>query len=282
MIKPEMLFLIVLGLSVLAIPIMWRMRLLSLPASGKEGSGLALMTPLIGFLLFLSTCAYVPKWVEKLMLYTDMHGLSAFSKLEMQSFPQLVALVVSCILLLGFSKIHAQEAKSQIWGQKEGFKAALGFLGKGALYCLLTYPVVMAVVQSIHYAVVALGFEATEEQLSLVQLRALRAVPWLFWSMAGVIITIVPILEELLFRGFLQNFFQGLVGLPAAIIGASALFALFHYAPEQCSSNIELMTGLFLYAYFMGTFYARTRSLWVSIGMHATFNGLSIVLMIYM
>lgn len=281
MINPEQFFLIVLGLTVIFIPIIWRMRLMSLP-SEKGGERLALMTPLIGFLLFLSSCAYVPKWIEKLMLYTDTHGLTAFSQLEMQSAPQLVALVVSTILLLGFSKIHAQEAKTQIWGQKAGLKAALGFLAKGAFYCLLTYPIVMTVVGSIHYAVEAMGYQATQEQLSLVQLRALYAIPWLFWSMAVVIVTLVPVLEELLFRGFLQNFFQGLVGLPGAIIGASILFALFHYAPEQCATNIELMAGLFAYAYFMGTFYARTRSLWVSIGMHATFNSLSIALMIYM
>lgn len=286
MIQPDMLFLAFLGLSVLSIAIIWRYQLLSLPSSSKEGTKegakLALMTPLIGFLLFLSTCAYVPKWVEKLMHYTDTHGLTAFSQIEMQNVPQAVVIVVSLILLLGFSKIHAQEAKGLIWGQKPGVKAASGYLGKGILYSLLTYPIVMVVVQSIHYVVTLLGYPASQEQLSLVHLRALTAVPWLFWTMSILIVTLVPILEELLFRGFLQNFFQGLVGLRASIVSASILFALFHYAPEQCLTNIELMTGLALYAYFMGTFYARTRSLWVSIGMHATFNSLSIALMIYM
>src|SRR5208282_2599274 len=113
MIQPDVLFLTFLGLSVCSIAIIWRYQLLSLPSSAKEGARegsarLALMTPLIGFLLFLSTCAYVPKWVEKLMHYTDTHGLTAFSQIEMQNVPQAVVIVVSLILLLGFSKIHAQ------------------------------------------------------------------------------------------------------------------------------------------------------------------------------
>lgn len=280
MIDPKMLYLGFLGLSVISIAIMYRMRLLSLP-SAKDETGLALMSPLIGFLLFLGTCAYVPRWVDQILHYFDTHGISAFLQTELAVWSQLVTMVVALVLLVGFTCIHSQEIQSRIWAMKPGVKSACISLLKGVMYTVLTYPIVMSLVQLIHIGLESIGYQVSAEQSAVAHLKGLMSYPVLFWSMVVSVVTIVPVIEELLFRGLLQNFLQGVLGAKGAIFFASILFALFHYTSQQGASNVELMIGLFLYSVFMGIFYARTRSLWVSIGMHATFNALSVCLMMY-
>lgn len=275
-----MLYMVFAGLSIICIAIIWRMRLLSLGAA-KDEQGLALMSPLIGFLLFLSICAYVPRWVGQILHYFDTHGMSAFSQVELAGWSQIATMIVAAFLLVGFSMIHSQEMQSRIWAVKPGVKAACISFLKGMMFCALTYPIVMILVQVIHMALESLGYHVIEQQTAVAHLKSLFSYPVLFWSMAVCVVTIVPLIEELLFRGLLQNFFQGIIGAKAAIIFASCLFAMFHYTAEQGDANVELLTGLFFYSVLMGIFYVRTRSLWVSIGMHATFNALSICLMIY-
>ncbi len=91
----------------------------------------------------------------------------------------------------------------------------------------------------------------------------------------------MPLVEEFLFRGLLQNYFGNFFGPQYRIILTSLLFAFFHYSALQGSTNIELMVGLFIYSYFIGFFYMRERSLWTPIAMHASFNALTIFIMFY-
>ena len=279
--QQDIIFYCFLSFTVVLVPVLWRMKLLTLPSQTKE-AGVALMTPLIGFLLFLSTLAYIPRWVKKIMHYGDTHGMSSFTLQELESWPQLIGFLVAAALLIGFSMIHSKECQARVWGAKRSIKEiSLSFM-KGVLYCLMTYPIVMTLVQAVHYGVAAAGYKALDEQVAIVHLKALAMYPGLFWCMTITVITIIPIIEELLFRGFLQSFFQGLVGPKIAIFLAALLFSIFHYSAEQGFTNIELMSGLFLYAIFLGIFYVRTRSLWVPIGMHAAFNTLSLFFMLYL
>jgi len=280
MMQQDFVFYTFLALTLILIPVLWKKKLLTL-SGGKETSGIALMTPVIGFLLFFTSFAFVPRWVKKVMHYGDTHGLSAFSLQELESWPQLIAMIVATILLVGFSWLHSKEIQTRIWSSKTGAKDAALSFSKGILYCLITFPIVMTVVYAIHFAVEALGYRAIAEQTAVTHVKALQAYPMLFWTMITALVTIVPLMEELLFRGFLQNFFQGLAGPKWAIFFSAILFSLFHYAAEQGYTNIELLAGLFLYAVFLGIFYCRSRSLWVPIGMHAGFNGMSLFLMLW-
>ncbi len=277
---PYLLSCIVAVWSLIALGILWYRQMLQLPKGADRGVPMALMSPLIAFLLFLSTCAFVPEWIGKALNYCDTHGMSFFDQLQKEKVTQLLTIVVAFILLTGFSLIHSSEIQSLIWGNKQGGKqASLAFL-KGVLYTLLTYPIVMIVVQAIHQVTTWVGLEPVQQQIALAELQALEHIPWLFWLFVVAVVTVIPVVEELLFRGFLQNYCSGHLGPRAAIIIASGCFAFFHYAAEQASANIELMIGLFLYSYFMGIFYCRERSLWTTIGMHSCFNLLSVCAMV--
>lgn len=271
-------FVALTALAVVMSGVIWKWRLFEVPPYGiPEAGRLVLMTPLLGFLLFVGTCAFVPQWTVKLIHYADTHGYSSFAEKESDSMSQLMALIVSAILLMGFSRIHPKEVRDTIWGYGGHFVAFL----KGLLYCAIAYPIVMTIVQGTHLVVDWFGIAPVQEQVALAQLKAIQSYPWLFWSFVGAIVTIVPLVEEFLFRGLLQNYFTNYLGSKLAIIITSILFALFHYSALQGSTNIELMIGLFIYSYFIGLFYVRQQSLWTSIAMHASFNALTVLIMFY-
>jgi membrane protease YdiL (CAAX protease family) len=276
--EPQVFFVVLCAISVVMIGILYKFELLALPAQGKQKErNLALMTPLLGFLIFLGSCAFVPQLVGKVIQYTDTHGYSAFTSQEKDSFSQLIALVVSAILLMGFSYIHPDHVRSFIWGETNPVKAIL----KGMLYCVLTYPIVMALVQGVHLGLEWMGQKPVHEQVALSQLKSIYHIPWLFWSFACAVVTLVPLVEEFLFRGLFQNYLGGYLGPKIAILFTSLIFAAFHYASEQGSSNIELLIGLFLYSCFIGIFYMRERSIWTPIAMHASFNAITLFFTIF-
>ncbi len=274
----QVFFLALTGLAVVMCGIIWKWQLFELPYGKGEAWGkLALMSPLIGFLLFVGACAWVPGLTIKTIQYADSHGYSSFSEQETTNLSYLMALVVACVFLIGFSKIHPDDVRERIWGSGNQLKHFL----KGLLYCILVYPIVMTIVQGVHLAVDWYGIKPVQEQVALAQLKGLQNHPWLFWSFAVAIVTLVPLVEEFLFRGLVQNYLSNRIGALAAIVVTSILFAFFHYSALQGATNIELMVGLFIYSYCIGLFYMREGSLWTPIAMHALFNAFTIFIMFY-
>jgi membrane protease YdiL (CAAX protease family) len=266
------------ALCVLMCLVIWKWNLLEVSYSKPPENGkLALMSPLLGFLIFLSVCAFVPAAVSKVIQYGDTHGYAIFSQKEAENVSQLSALIVASVLLIGFSCIHPDGVRARIWGSESIVKPFL----KGMLYCLIAYPIVLTIVQGIHLVVDWFGMKPIHEQVALQQLKNLKSNPWLFWSFAVSIVTLVPLVEEFLFRGLIQNYFGNFFGPKLTIILTSLLFASFHYSPLQGATNIELLVGLFIYSYFIGIFYMRERTLWTPIAMHATFNALTIFIMFF-
>ena len=89
------------------------------------------------------------------------------------------------------------------------------------------------------------------------------------------------ILEEFLFRGVLQNFLKKYFKRDVSIIITSLVFAFFHYSPSQKLSNISIIGSLFVLACFLSFLYERQKSLFAPIFLHATFNAISIINLIF-
>ena len=82
-----------------------------------------------------------------------------------------------------------------------------------------------------------------------------------------VAITVVaPVVEEILFRGFLLHRFAARWGTTTGIVVSSALFAVLH---------VELI-GHFLFGVAMSALYIRSRSLWLPILAHAVNNAFAL------
>ncbi len=90
------------------------------------------------------------------------------------------------------------------------------------------------------------------------------------WLILGISI-LAPIAEELVFRGIIQGELRKAMPEWAAIVIQAVVFALFHMQPVQIT--YVLLPGLLL-----GLAYYWSRSLWVPILMHITFNFLGSVL----
>jgi uncharacterized protein len=65
-----------------------------------------------------------------------------------------------------------------------------------------------------------------------------------------------------------------------SILLASLIFAFFHFSYSQGIDNIEVITSLFVFSCFLGFVYERQQSLWASVGLHALFNAISVVLIV--
>jgi membrane protease YdiL (CAAX protease family) len=113
----------------------------------------------------------------------------------------------------------------------------------------------------------ALGIEA-DTQL------AERAVETLDpWLVVLVVIILAPIAEELFFRGIVFNAWLREGGVRWAFIGSTLLFALIHL-------SIAAFVPILLLGFALAWVYRRTQSLLAPIALHATFNGISVVLVL--
>jgi hypothetical protein len=92
---------------------------------------------------------------------------------------------------------------------------------------------------------------------------------------------LVPILEELFFRGFLQSYFRGAFGPNVSILSTSLIFALCHFQSRGLASNFVTLPIVFVSSLFIGRIYERTRSLAAPVGMHIANNLIASALVIF-
>ena len=96
---------------------------------------------------------------------------------------------------------------------------------------------------------------------------------------------IAPVSEEIVFRGFAVTAWERTIGPERAVIRASLLFALAHVVGIQ-AGTLQEAAGLIVVgfasrlpvAWALGTLFVRRRSIWAPIGLHATFNGILLIL----
>lgn len=90
-----------------------------------------------------------------------------------------------------------------------------------------------------------------------------------------IVIIVAPMFEEIVFRGILLPFFVHRVGLMPGIALVSVFFAGIH-------GHLPSLLPLFLLSVLFSLAYARTLSLWVPIGMHTAFNGITVVWLLFL
>lgn len=183
------------------------------------------------------------------------------------------------VLLLLYSQLIQKETRCAIFwptGQKsvKRFFTACAF---GFIACLISYPFVW-LMTIIAKAASSYFFGPSEtEQVAVEQLKLTEGKPVLFALMTIAIVLLAPIIEELLFRGFLQNLLKRYLGRTTALILTAIIFACAHFARSQGIGNFQLICSLSVLAFFLGFIYERQGTLWAPIALHATFNGFSVL-----
>jgi len=180
----------------------------------------------------------------------------------------------ACLALLGTALV--------VGARRLGSTDFLGLssrtFARGAAFGGLVYVLVLPAVLGIHH--VNRGFLEDEEQLQDAMQQFLqrvyagdRALPL---AMTLILVVVVPLFEEVLFRGWLQSGLRssllGIVGEPGArmlaVVTASAIFTAVH--PPFTWIPI-LFLGLLL-----GLLYEHTRSLWPGVVLHGVHNAFTL------
>ena len=118
------------------------------------------------------------------------------------------------------------------------------------------------------------------EQTVITILRECQDTTWKSLFMIFAVMVLVPISEEFLFRGLLQNWFLKYVKSFWAIILTSLIFVFLHLNVKQGLGNIYFFVTLFITSFFMGFIYEKRRSLWSPIAFHIIFNTVSITVLL--
>ena len=97
--------------------------------------------------------------------------------------------------------------------------------------------------------------------------------------MGLVAVLMAPLVEEVIYRGALQQALKG-IGMPriAALLVASALFALAHWGSLVAGSEAGALTMLTILGLVFGWTYERTGSMWAPVAAHATFNAANLAI----
>lgn len=93
------------------------------------------------------------------------------------------------------------------------------------------------------------------------------------WIIVLVLVVVVgaPIVEELVYRGFIHGSLQGRLSDGLALLGAAVWFTLIHFTPVE-------YPGLFAFAIVLGLCFHGTGRLGMAIAAHMAFNATGLIL----
>jgi membrane protease YdiL (CAAX protease family) len=151
-------------------------------------------------------------------------------------------------------------------------------IGFASLSFIIAFPIVIFINETLDL-IISRFFHIVElpDQLAVRFLKMTFEYPRYFFLSLVSITVFAPMLEEVLFRGFLQSFIRQHLGVKSAILITSLCFSFFHYSPEQGMSNISIIGSLFPLALFLGYVYEKQGSLFASMILHACFNSISVL-----
>lgn len=189
-------------------------------------------------------------------------------------------IIVLVFSLLGYGVLLYKippAARSQI---TTGSNHSVGYQLKSLLFGVVSYLVAFPaalVVSALISMIVSTLFPdyLRQQQVAVTHLQMLGGHRWLLFLTVFSFSIVVPIIEEFLFRGLIQNWLKNVLPRLAAVITTSFLFGAFHFARSQSLDNIELILTLSVLGFFLGYVYEKKGSLLAPIALHATFNLIS-------
>ena len=232
---------------------------------------------LAGFTLFITIQLIVVPVLSLIFLLllgwnlSEIENLTPLAKGWLNFFVILggfVALSMVFFMLNGLQRRQLFGETNASWNQNLFLGAAIWFV---------VFPFVLVFSEIVDLVVWFFFHHTRVEQIVVQKFKQTFNYPWLFSLTAVEIITIVPLSEEFLFRGLLQNWLKKRLGGPFwGVVCSAAIFASFHFSPELGLSNIQLLSSLFMLGCALGFLYERQRSLWAPIGLHSFFNLMSL------
>lgn len=229
------------------------------------------------FLIYLSLAFFLLP-IFNLFLIKFVHSIKIdFLWIQLFNFFILFLFLIGYCFLL--PKAHRL---SIFWGgENETFKRFSKAFLMGIISLIVSYPLVSLMGHLSSLLSYAIWKQTKVDQIAVEQLLRVRENKPLFLAMSFFVVIIVPFIEELLFRGFLQTYLKRYLGRLGGIGLTAVIFSLFHFAPSQGIGNFQLILSLFVLSVFLGFIYEREKTLFASIALHASFNASTVLLILF-
>lgn len=188
-----------------------------------------------------------------------------------------ISFAIFLLLVLYFRKL-SEKLKMGILFRTSKAHSLLEDVWNAFYTWIFAFPLVLFLNQTLDFLVVKV-FNITElpDQIAVKFLKSTFEAPLYFILAVLSIIILAPLIEETLFRGFLQTYIRQHLGPRQAIFITSASFSLFHYAAGQGLGNISIIPSLFILSLFLGFLYEKRGSLFAPMVLHASFNTVSVI-----
>ncbi len=224
--------------------------------------------------LYLASFLLSHNIVEALKQLPVSASLAAMTGGQWFALEQFMGLVLATLGLSFFTSLIPDDLEALIIGSSGNWRKFLRGIAAG----VIIYPIVIASSWIVGYLADFFIEEPKASQIAIEILKSLsQSRGWLILTIIAMT-TIVPFVEEMLFRGYLQSFLYGIVHPTLATISTACAFAALHYAPIQKGANYEILVGLFVFSIFSSRIRLKEESIYSSIGLHAAFNATSIAL----
>ena len=241
--------------------------------SGEWPSFLKLRHLAIAFAIYFFSSFFLTQlalifWKKRIMLHYMSYSiwLSFF-----------VSSLIFLFLLLYLLSLPRETGKNIL--QKTGTPFSFSKDLKEAFYAwIVSFPLVLFLSQLLELLLMkALHLTQVPEQIAVKFLKSTLDTPSYFVLAVLSIVVLAPLVEETLFRGFLQSYIRKHLGAKQAIFITSFCFSLFHFSMSQGIANISIILPLFLLSLFLGLIYEKRGSLLSPIFLHAFFNTVSVL-----
>lgn len=244
-------------------------------------------TVLIVFALFLSIEMFLVPTVYFFWLYIKEGSFAdpSLFKLadEIKGWANLGVIGITFLALLIFYLTRDKPTRDAVWGSPKDLRSIkkniIDFF-VGSITWVIAYPWIIVIGQTLAILMALFYTGPLPDQAAVQHLKDIYEQPLLFGATAVAVVSIIPFIEELIFRGFLQSWLKTTFGRNIAILVCSLIFAVFHFSESQGIENIEFISSLFFFSCFLGFVKERQNSLWASIGLHITFNLISILMLV--
>jgi membrane protease YdiL (CAAX protease family) len=194
-----------------------------------------------------------------------VYGIAEATVGDAQDRPgaNLAATLVGDLCFVGAALFFAQMA-GRVTPQQFGLRSFR--VGPAIGWAILAY-VVFALIGGAFIEIVGVD----EEDRTLDNLGVDESTAALIAAML-LVTTVVPVCEELLFRGYVFTALRGSFGVIGAALLSGTLFGLIHADPDRPAAYL---LPLALFGVMLALLYWKTGSLWPPIGLHAINNAIA-------
>lgn len=262
-------------LAMITVSIGWKRDFFSLPSDERWIYPIKLIHVIVVFAIYFAFSAFLSPLIAKLIQRILFANPTVSSVLSYATWVNFINSSLVFLSLAGFAFVLP--IRKSIWCRESPHSYGTDF-SQAAFAWFIAFPLVVFVNQSLDWILTNLfHIQQMPEQLAVQFLKMTFGSPLLLILAIVSIIVLAPLVEEILFRGFLQSFIRQHLGSKQAIVITSVLFALFHYSSEQGIANLTIVVSLFVFSLFLGLLYEKRGSLAAPIALHSLFNAVNVV-----